>query len=106
MMEPVPRCPGCDMPVEGTCTDNCPNMLRSVIAHKELRILELEDAIRYHAEQNGDDRCFLDDLQLYKLIGITEHPGLALPREQFLSNCSRYWECQQTGKEYKTNPNE
>ncbi len=66
------------------------------------RIKELEDAVRYHAEQRGDDRCFLDDLKLYRLIGIDEHPGLALSKEEFTSNCARFWECQQTGKEYKT----
>ncbi|HEY9678749.1 MAG TPA: hypothetical protein V6C76_12120 [Drouetiella sp.] len=71
------------------------------ISSLQARVKELEDAIRYHAEQRGDDRCFLDDLALYKLIGIEEHPGLNLPVDQFLSNCRRYWTCQQTGAEYQ-----
>jgi hypothetical protein len=68
-----------------------------------LRIKKLEDGIRKHAAQREDDRCWLDDLELYKLVGITEHPGLKMPEEKFLGNCKRYWNCQQTGKEYKTN---
>lgn len=67
------------------------------------RIRELEEAIREHAAQRGDDRCWLDDLKLYKLVGIEEHPGLGLPEEQFLKNCKRYWNCQQTGATYRTN---
>lgn len=64
------------------------------------RIKELEDAIKEHAAQRGDDRCWVDDLKLYKLVGIEEHPGLKLPEEEFLSNCKRYWKCQQTGERY------
>ncbi len=67
------------------------------------RVKELENAIREHAAQRENDRCWLDDLKLYKLIGIDEHPGLKLPKPTFLSNCQRYWECQQAGKTY-TNP--
>lgn len=64
------------------------------------RVLELHLAIKEHAAQRLDDRCFLDDLKLYKLVGIDEHPGLALPEEEFLGNCKRYWKCQQTGEKY------
>lgn len=65
-----------------------------------IRIDILEAAIREHAAQEGDDRCWKDDLKLYKLIGIEEHPGLPLPKDQFLTNCSHYWDCQQTSKGY------
>jgi len=68
------------------------------------RVEQLENAIKEHAAQRLDDRCFMDDLKLYKLVGINEHPGLALPEEEFIGNCRRYWKCQQTGEEYKTNP--
>lgn len=65
-----------------------------------VRVQELESAIKYHAAQERDDRCWMDDLKLYKLVGITEHPGLSLPKEQFLSNCAKYWQCQQDKKGY------
>lgn len=65
------------------------------------RILQLEEAIRNHAAQKGDDRCWLDDLVLYRLVGIDTHQGLALPEEEFLGNCKRYWKCQQTGENYE-----
>lgn len=68
----------------------------------EARARELEEAIKEHAAQRGDDRCFLDDLKLYRLVGIDTHPGLDLPENEFLSNCRRYWKCQQTGEEYRT----
>ena len=71
-----------------------------IIASALERIKVLEDAIKEHAAQRLDDRCFLDDLKLYKLVGIDEHPGLALPEEEFLGNCKRYWKCQQTGEDY------
>jgi hypothetical protein len=68
----------------------------------EVRIAELEAAIREHADQRDDDRCWLDDLKLYQVIGITHHAGLQLPEGQFLDNCKRYWRCQQIGKKYTT----
>lgn len=65
------------------------------------RIKELEDAIKEHAAQRLDDRCQLDDLKLYKLVGINEHPGLDMPKEQFLGGCSKFYDCQQPpGKPY------
>lgn len=64
------------------------------------KYVELQEAVKEHAEQLLDDRCFLDDLKLYKLVGIEDHPGLEMPKEQFLNNCSKYWECQQLKKAY------
>lgn len=59
------------------------------------RVGILETAIRKHRDQRGDDRCWLDDLELYAVLG-DEQPDLTLPlREEFLSNCSRFWECRQ-----------
>ncbi len=74
----------------------------ATISKLQQRIDELEAAIKEHAAQREDDRCFLDDLKLYKLVGIDNHPGLSMSEEQFLSNCRRYWKCQQTGEAYQT----
>lgn len=66
-------------------------------ANKNLseRVKKLEDGIREHRDQKGDARCWLDDQQLYSLLGGTK-ANTALPsKEAFLSNCARYWECRQ-----------
>lgn len=69
----------------------------------KVHLAELQAGIIEHASQRGDDRCWLDDLKLYKLVlDIKEHPGLKLPEQEFLSNCKRYWQCQQNGVPYKT----
>lgn len=63
----------------------------------------LKAGIREHRDQKGDDRCFLDDQQLYSLLGegpaVTVLPALA----NFLSNCARYHASRQVpGEKYET----
>lgn len=61
----------------------------------EERIKELEDAIREHRDQKGDDRCWLDDRKLYRVIG--DDADLSLPpKHDFLKSCERYWEQRQS----------
>lgn len=60
------------------------------------RITQLETAIRKHRDQRGDDRCWVDDMELYEVLAESEQPVLKLPpRSVFLRNCARYWECRQ-----------
>lgn len=60
------------------------------------RIEELETAIRTHRDQRGDDRCWLDDVELYAVLHEDKQPFFALPaKQEFLGNCARYWECRQ-----------
>jgi hypothetical protein len=57
-----------------------------------------EDAIRKHRDQNGDDRCWIDDDQLYSILPETLNVRIntALPtKEKFLGNCARFYECRQ-----------
>jgi hypothetical protein len=62
----------------------------------EIRIDELEAAIRKHRDERGDDRCWLDDVDLYTILGDTTQPEFKLPeRAEFLGNCARFWECRQ-----------
>lgn len=64
----------------------------------QARIDQLEAAIRKHRDQRGDDRCWLDDLELYAVLpeGPPTHEAMALPpREQFLANCARFHESRQ-----------
>jgi hypothetical protein len=54
----------------------------------------LKGAIRKHRDARGDDRCWIDDLELYRIIGDGDvDPSiLALPSKcEFLESCSRFW---------------
>lgn len=77
----------------------------------EARIHELEAAIRKHRDQRGDDRCWLDDMELYVVLGEAVNPAILTlpPKDVFLGNCARYFECRQRHtdpaeavKEYKS----
>ena len=59
------------------------------------RIQELEAAIRKHRDQRGDDRCWVDDLELYKVLGDSDNvtPDNSLPaKDEFLRNCARFYD--------------
>jgi hypothetical protein len=62
------------------------------------RIARLEGAIRRHRDYRGDDRCHLDDFELYAALDDGAEPDLTLPpREEFLASCERYWSQRRTG---------
>lgn len=73
----------------------------------KVRANMLEAAIRKHKEQREDDRCWMDDFDLYTAIDpeytIEQHKQDAkLPAKQvFLSNCERFYECRQAGVPYQ-----
>lgn len=51
-------------------------------------------AIRKHRAQRLDDRCWLDDYELYEALGDGETPDTRLPkREEFIGNCEHYYAC-------------
>jgi hypothetical protein len=59
----------------------------------EIEFERLRAAIRKHRDQHGDDRCWLDDQELYKVLGDQNEPDNSMPpKEQFLANCSRYYD--------------
>lgn len=59
----------------------------------------LRDAIRRHRDYRGDDRCHLDDGELYDVLpeGDTRP---ARDTAITLENCQRYIDCRQLGREY------
>lgn len=63
-------------------------------------IKKLRAAIRKHRDQRLDDRCWMDDYELYESLpeGATPHyvDLRLLPREEMLKNCERYVECRAT----------
>lgn len=53
------------------------------------RIKELEAAIRKHRDQKGDDRCWLDDEELYNLLP-EGFDSRQLSPEIMLKNCAKF----------------
>lgn len=65
-----------------------------VIENRELKIEveKLRDGIRYHRDQKGDDRCWVDDLRLYEILpeGAEGLDTTLPPEDVFLDNCKRF----------------
>jgi len=61
-------------------------------------VLKLRGAIRYHRDQKGDDRCWVDDLRLYELMpeGAEGYDPTLPPEDVFLENCKRFCRSRQT----------
>lgn len=64
---------------------------RAVKAEEEID--RLKAAIRLHRDQRGDDRCWLDDLQLYAALGEPIKPDNRVgDKDAMLKNCARFIE--------------
>ena len=69
---------------------------------RDVRIAELERAIRSVVTQSHDELCWLDVMRdLAKLVGVEFDPKL-LPRDQFERNCRRFAEHVYEGIPYRT----
>ena len=57
----------------------------------QVEIIKLRNVIRYHRDQKGDDRCWLDDELLYETLPEHEQRAAALPtKEIFMEKCTRF----------------
>ncbi len=67
-----------------------------------LEVLRLRAAIGAHAAKRGHELCWLNDVTLWKSIGIDAgYPHDSLPvRDEFLGQCVRYYEARITGSAY------
>ena len=71
---------------------------------QELRkeIIRLRTGIRKHRDEKGDDRCWLDDVELYKLLPDNVSAIATLPpKNKFLRSCEKFWETRQCQKTQK-----
>ncbi len=60
--------------------------------HIKAEILRLRNAIRYHRDQKGDDRCWLDDDWLWSLLPGGAEPPKTLPSyEEMMSRCGAFY---------------
>jgi hypothetical protein len=57
------------------------------------RVDELEAAIRTHRDYRGHNRCFLDDYELYQVLGdpINLADFVLPPEAEFLACCYDYY---------------
>ena len=64
------------------------------ISHNNLiaEVLKLRKAIRNHRDQKGDDRCWMDDIELYKTLpeGVADADLSLLSDDQFKRNCDLF----------------
>lgn len=67
------------------------------IEELKLEAKKLRDSIRYHRDQKGDDRCWVDDLRLYEALpeGAVGHDSTLPTEEVFLANCKRFCQSRQ-----------
>ncbi len=57
----------------------------------QVEIIKLRNIIRYHRDQKGNDRCWLDDETLYEPLPETADKAQALPtKEVFMEKCARF----------------
>ena len=56
-------------------------------------IVKLRQTLRKHRDAKGNDRCWLDDVELYQLLPEGQEAEFTLPeKNEFLKNCEIYWE--------------
>lgn len=65
-------------------------------------VMKLREGIRKHRDQKGDENCWLDDqFYLYGLLPEKTKVDPQLPEKPLMMlNCSRYYDCRKSGKEY------
>ena len=60
-------------------------------------ILRLRSGVRKHRDQRLDDRCWMDDIELYEVLPEGIEPSYVdlrlLPKDVMLRNCEHYIEC-------------
>lgn len=54
---------------------------------------KLVEAIKKHRDKSGHELCWLNDRELWSVLGDAEYPHDSLPvREEFLGQCAKYYE--------------
>jgi len=67
------------------------NLEQKNLSKLQIEIIKLRSIIRYHRDQEGDDRCWLDDELLYESLPETANISPSLPsKEFFMDKCTRF----------------
>ncbi len=65
------------------------------------RILQLRNSIRYHRDQVGDDRCWLDDYLMYRLLSDT-YPEPRYSRKEGMDRCREFYKLRNASRQDPT----
>lgn len=67
------------------------------------RLRKLEAIVKEALSQQGDDVCWRDiyNAEVAAMVGVDFDPEL-LPEDEFLGNCSHFYDCLKGGKPYRT----
>lgn len=62
------------------------------VRNLQARVALLETAIRKHRDERGHGRCWLDDKELYAVLGepVEDQEFKLPPKEEFLKQCEKY----------------
>ena len=77
--------------------------LSRTIDEQKAELDRLKAAIRKHRDQKDDDRCWMDDQELYAVLGhegVQADTGLP-PRDEFLESCRRFYDQRQAPHDRK-----
>lgn len=66
--------------------------LSKALAEMTKRAIAAENAIRKHRDQRGDDRCWMDDEELYRILPEGYEPPIRDSAVE-LRNCQRFIDC-------------
>ena len=64
-------------------------------------VVKLRAAIQTHCSQKADDRCWMDDQQLYAAAGLVGDNTISDPAAM-LENCKRFIACRMAGGDWPT----
>ena len=69
-------------------------------------VKRLRDGIRVHQSQTGHSLCWLNDIELWKLLDANAgYPHETLPvREEFMENCKRFYASRLQGTPWQDPP--
>jgi hypothetical protein len=70
-----------------------------IVSHLAQEVMRLREGIREHKSQTGHSLCWLNDLELWKLVDPEpKYPHETLPvQDEFLHNCRKYYESRVKG---------
>ncbi len=87
-----------DAAIDELCGSSDPTALALAAEVRRLR-----NGIRDHQRQTGHALCWLNDLDLWRLLDPqADYPHASLPvREEFFGQCSKYYESRLTGVAYE-----
>ncbi len=82
-----------------SCVKSDDKIIRTLAAE----VIRLREGIRNHQNKSGHELCWLNDIELWKLLDSgARYPHNSLPvREEFLAQCGRFYASRLKGTPYE-----